>query len=426
MTEPSLLLFDLFVIFAITKCFGEIFERLSLPAVLGEILAGITMGPYALALVHPSDTIYSLAQVSAVFLLFMVGLETSPQQIIRVGGKALQVALTGMLATFALAFGYLIAHHQSAHEAMFVATAMVATSVSITARVLSDMDLLQTQAAKIILAAAVFDDVLGMLLLASVVGVVAPHGEHWISVSVLAAEAIGFALFMIYVAPHVMRRVSPGLDRLHTRNPQLVMALGLCLGLSVAAEKVGLAAIIGAFFAGLMFAEYADEWDLRSGVNAISELLAPYFFFILGAQMNIHLFTRPVLAVAIVISLLAILAKVLGCGLPVLRQGRDLALQVGVGMTPRGEVGLIIALLGLRMKAISEVTYAVVVFMTGVTILVAPFLLRIVFRKERSQVLTELVNSHDAAGRDDMAAEKPAPTAGQGGLIEPNQVRIPR
>jgi Kef-type K+ transport system membrane component KefB len=384
MIAPSLLLFDLFVIFVITKCFGEIFERLSLPAVLGEILAGIVMGPYALGLVHPSDTVISLAQVSAVFLLFMVGLETFPKQIIQVGGKALQVAISGMAVTFALAFGYLIARHQSAHEAMFVATAMVATSVGITARVLADMGLLQTASAKIILAAAVFDDVLGMLLLAFVVGVLSPHGVHWLSITVLAAEAIGFALFMIYVAPHVMRRVSPGLEHLSTRNPQLVMALGICLGLSVAAEKVGLAAIIGAFFAGLIFAEYADEWNLRPGVNAISEFLAPYFFFTLGAQFNIHLFTGPVLEASIVISVLAVVSKVVGCGLPLMSQGRGTALQVGVGMIPRGEVGLIISLIGLKMKAISDATYAVVVFMTGVTILIAPPLLRIVFHKERN------------------------------------------
>jgi|SRR5579859_1263562 len=384
MIAPSLLLVDLFVIFVITKCFGEIFERLSLPAVLGEILAGIVMGPYALGLVHPSDTVISLAQVSAVFLLFMVGLETFPKQIIQVGGKALQVAISGMAVTFALAFGYLIARHQAAHEAMFVATAMVATSVGITARVLADMGLLQTASAKIILAAAVFDDVLGMLLLAFVVGVLSPHGVHWLSITILAAEAIGFALFMIYVAPHVMRRVSPGLERLSTRNPQLVMALGICLGLSVAAEKVGLAAIIGAFFAGLIFAEYADEWNLRPGVNAISEFLAPYFFFTLGAQFNMHLFTGPVLEASIVISVLAVVSKVVGCGLPLMSQGRDTALQVGVGMIPRGEVGLIISLIGLQMKAISDATYAVVVFMTGVTILIAPPLLRIVFHKERN------------------------------------------
>jgi Kef-type K+ transport system membrane component KefB len=384
MPAPSLLLVDLFVIFVITKCFGEIFERFSLPAVLGEILAGIVMGPYALGLVHPTDTVISLAHVSAVFLLFMVGLETSPKQIIQVGGKALQVAASGMVVTFVLGFGYLMLRHQAAHEAVFVATAMVATSVGITARVLADMGLLQTPSAKIILASAVFDDVLGMLLLAFVVGVLSPHGVNWISISVLGAEAIGFALFMIYVAPHVMRRVSPGLERLSTRNPQLVMALGLCLGLSVAAEKVGLAAIIGAFFAGLMFSEYADEWNLRPGVGAISEFLAPYFFFTLGAQFNMHLFTKPVLEAAIVISALAIVSKIVGCGLPVLRQGRGAALQVGVGMTPRGEVGLIVSLVGLQMKMISDATYAVVVFMTGVTILIAPPLLRIVFHKERT------------------------------------------
>ncbi|PYX90635.1 MAG: cation:proton antiporter [Acidobacteria bacterium] len=397
MPAPNQLLVDLFVIFAVTKCFGEIFERFSLPAVLGEILAGITLGPHALGLIHPSDTVYSLAQVSAIFLLFMVGLETSPQEIIQVGGKAIQVALSGMLLTFVLGFGYLSLRHQPAHEAMFLGTAMVATSVGITARVLSDMGLLQTPSAKIILASAVFDDVLGMLLLAFVVGVLSPQGLNWISISVLALEAIGFALFMIYVAPRVMRRVSPRLERLSTRNPHLVMALGICLLLSVAAEKVGLAAIIGAFFAGLIFAEYAHEWNLRSGVSAISELLTPYFFFILGAQLNIHLFTGPVLVSALVISCLAIFAKIVGCGVPLLSLGRDTALQVGVGMTPRGEVGLIVSLIGLQMKMISDTTYAVVVFMTGVTILVAPFLLRIVFHKERSAMLQGETESAEVA-----------------------------
>ena len=397
MPAPNQLLIDLFVIFAVTKCFGEIFERFSLPAVLGEILAGITLGPHALGLIHPSDTIYSLAQVSAIFLLFMVGLETSPQEIIQVGGKAIQVALSGMLLTFVLGFGYLSLRHQPAHEAMFLGTAMVATSVGITARVLSDMGLLQTPSAKIILASAVFDDVLGMLLLAFVVGVLSPQGLNWISISVLALEAIGFALFMIYVAPRVMRRVSPRLERLSTRNPHLVMALGICLLLSVAAEKVGLAAIIGAFFAGLIFAEYAHEWNLRSGVSAISEFLTPYFFFILGAQLNIHLFTGLVLVSALVISGLAIFAKIVGCGVPVVSLGRDTALQVGVGMTPRGEVGLIVSLIGLQMKMISDTTYAVVVFMTGVTILVAPFLLRIVFHKERSAMLQGETESTEVA-----------------------------
>jgi len=397
MPAPNQLLVDLFVIFAVTKCFGEIFERFSLPAVLGEILAGITLGPHALGLIHPSDTVYSLAQVSAIFLLFMVGLETSPQEIIQVGGKAIQVALSGMLLTFVLGFGYLSLRHQPAHEAMFLGTAMVATSVGITARVLSDMGLLQTPSAKIILASAVFDDVLGMLLLAFVVGVLSPQGLNWISISVLALEAIGFALFMIYVAPRVMRRVSPRLERLSTRNPHLVMALGICLLLSVAAEKVGLAAIIGAFFAGLIFAEYAHEWNLRSGVSAISELLTPYFFFILGAQLNIHLFTGPVLVSALVISCLAIFAKIVGCGVPLLSLGRDTALQVGVGMTPRGEVGLIVSLIGLQMKMISDTTYAVVVFMTGVTILVAPFLLRVVFHKERSAMLQGETESAEVA-----------------------------
>src|SRR5260370_20252902 len=214
MPEPAPLLFDLFVIFAVTKCFGEIFERLSLPAVLGEILAGIVFGPYALGIIRSSSTVYAIAQVSAVFLLFMVGLETSPKEIIKVGGKALQVAISGMFVTFVLGFGYLFLRHQPAHEAMFLATAMVATSVGITARRLADMSLLQKASAKIILSAAVFDDVLGMVLLALVIRVASPPGVHLLFISILAVESIGFSLFMCLVAPRLIPHVFPGFRRI--------------------------------------------------------------------------------------------------------------------------------------------------------------------------------------------------------------------
>src|SRR5260370_2693669 len=150
MPEPAPLLFELIVVLAGSKCFGEIFERLALPAVLGEILAGIVFGPYALGIIRPSPTVYAIAQVSAVFLLFMVGLETSPKEIIKVGGKALQVAISGVFVTFVLGFGYLFLRHQPAHEAMFLATAMAATSVAITARALADLGLLQTPSATLI------------------------------------------------------------------------------------------------------------------------------------------------------------------------------------------------------------------------------------------------------------------------------------
>jgi Kef-type K+ transport system membrane component KefB len=241
---------------------------------------------------------------------------------------------------------------------------------------------LQTRAAKIILAAAVFDDIIGMVLLAVVAGLAASTGISWVQLGVVSVEAIGFALFMIFFAPRVIHRMSGRMKHLNLRDAPLVMALAICLGLSVAAQKIGMAAIVGAFFAGIAFAEYAPEWELRPRVGAITQFLTPFFFFIMGAQLNIASFSRETVVSAIVISILAIISKVLGCGLPMLREGWSTALKVGVGMTPRGEVGLIVALIGLNAKMITESAYAVVILMVAITTVVAPPILRILFRKE--------------------------------------------
>jgi Kef-type K+ transport system membrane component KefB len=380
---PDELLLQLFVIFVWAKVFGEIFEQFSIPAVLGEILAGVVFGPFSFSLIVPSPIVQSIAQVGAIFLLFTVGLETRPAELIKVGRRSLGVALAGVLVPFFLGFTYLMVRGNPAHEATFVATAMVATSVGITARVMGDMHVLHSRAAKIILAAAVFDDILGMVLLALVVGLVSAGQIKWFSLGLLSAEAAAFALIMIFVAPRVVHRMRPGLRRLSTQNAPLIAALAICLGLSVAAERIGMAAIIGAFFAGLAFAEYAPEWGLLPRVSGITEFLAPYFFFVMGAKVNLRIFDRHVIWEAVIISVLAIIAKVVGCGLPTLREGWRTALKVGIGMTPRGEVGLIVALVGLNMKLISEVSYAVVVAMTGATTLFAPPLLRKLFDEDR-------------------------------------------
>ena len=377
----SALLVELFAIFVAAKLFGEIFERLRLPAVLGEVLAGALLGPYALHLITPSETVYSIAELGAIFLLFTVGLEIRPEDLLRVGRKALGVALAGIVAPFVLGFGYMALRGEPRHEAAFVAAAMVATSVGITARVLADVKALNTRVARIILGAAVFDDILGMVLLAMVVGLASTGGVQWTQLLVLLAEAVGFALFMIFLAPRIVHRMRPGVERLSTHNAPLILALALCLGLSVAAEKVGLAAIIGAFFAGLVFAEYAPQWNLQPRVHAINEFLAPFFFFTMGARLDARLFSGRVLTAALAITLLAIVSKVVGCGLPLLKEGWGMALRVGVGMTPRGEVALIVALIGLEMNMVSSGAYAIVVFMTAVTTLLAPPLLRYLLRR---------------------------------------------
>ncbi|HET8667995.1 MAG TPA: cation:proton antiporter, partial [Terriglobales bacterium] len=346
------------------------------------ILAGVILGPHATGLVNPTETVSSIAEIGAIFLLFTVGLETRPQELIRVGRKAANVAVAGVLVPFVLGFVYMKARGEITHEAIFVAAAMVATSVGITARVMSDLHVLGSRVAKVILGAAVFDDILGMILLAMVGGIVSTGGIRWVHLGVLTAEALGFAVFMIYYGPKLVRRMRPGVERLTMHDAPLILALAICLGLSVAASKIGMAAIIGAFFAGLIFADYSPEWNLQPRAHAINEFLAPFFFFIMGARLDIHVFDRSVLVSAVIISILAILSKIIGCGLPVIREGWLTFFRVGVGMTPRGEVALIVALIGLQMNMISQSAYAIVIFMSAVTTIVAPPILRVLFRTE--------------------------------------------
>ena len=376
-------LLELFAIFVWAKVFGEIFEQLSLPAVLGEILAGVILGPHATGLVDPSQTVSSIAEIGAIFLLFTVGLETRPSDLIRVGRNSMRVALAGVALPFVLGFGYMKLRGEVTHEAIFVAAAMVATSVGITARVLSDLKVIGLRVSRIILGAAVFDDILGMILLAMVGSIVTTGGIRWLHLAIISVEALGFAAFMIYYGPKLVGRMRPGVERLTMQDAPLILSLAICLGLSVAASKIGMAAIIGAFFAGLIFADYAPEWNLQPRVHGLNEFLAPFFFFVMGARLDIHVFTKGgVLVSASIITVLAIFSKVVGCGLPVLREGWPTFLRVGVGMTPRGEVALIVALIGLQMNMISESAYAIVIFMAAVTTVIAPPLLRLLFRNE--------------------------------------------
>jgi Kef-type K+ transport system membrane component KefB len=380
--EASVIM-ELFTIFVWTKIFAEVAEHLHVSAVIGEIIAGVLLGPFTLGLIHPNDFTSSIAQIGAVFLLLSVGLETHPQDLIRVGRTSLFVAVGGVVLPFVVGFAYIKLKGFSSNEAIFVAAAMVATSVAVTARVLGDMHVLETKAARIILGAAIFDDILGMLTLAIVAGLASSGHIRWVQLWLLAIEGIGFAAFMIYLAPRLIHRIRPRIEEIQISQAPLFIVLAIGLGLSAAAERIGLAAIIGAFFTGLAFAEYGKQWNLVPRVEGIAGFLAPFFFFTVGTKVDLSAFAdSSILIIAIVVTLIAIISKVAGCGFPALGEGRRNALQVGFGMIPRGEVGLIVAAIGLQMKIVSDSIYAVVVFMSVATTLITPPLLRRAFRQE--------------------------------------------
>lgn len=395
--QTDTLLLMLFTIFVWAKVFAEIFERLHLPAVLGEILAGVILGPFATGFVPANDTVNSIAEIGAVFLLFTVGLETSPKDLIRVGRVSATVAAAGVFFPFVVGFFYLVWRHEPTHEATFVAAAMVATSVGITARVLRDLHVLKARTSQIILGAAVFDDILGMVLLGVVVSIATGGRVQWLHLGIVTVEAVGFAIFMIFAGPRLVRRMQPGLRRMQTHDAPLILALAICLGLSVVSTKIGMAAIIGAFFAGLAFADFSDRWNLEPRAQAINQFLSPFFFFTMGSRLDLSVFTGSVITMAVVISILAIITKMVGCGVPMLKEGWKEALKVGLGMTPRGEVALIVALIGLQMNMISQRAYAVVIFMTAVTTILPPPLLKLMFREDAptGALELELAISHE-------------------------------
>jgi Na+:H+ antiporter len=383
MEHSSQVLLELFLMFAGGKLLAEIFERLRQPGVLGELLAGVLLGPSLLNLVHTNELTLGIAEVGAVFLLFTVGLETKPRDLLEVGWTAVAVGILGVVVPFILGLWYMKFANHSTVEAIFVGAAMVATSVGITARVLADLGALSTRAARVILAAAVLDDILGLLVLA-VVSSLSTGQVHYLQLLTVTAEAVVFALLMIFFASRVIGRFQPHVEKLRAQNSAFILSIILCLGLSLASVYIGMAAIVGAFLSGLALADHSERWKLHENAHPLSEFLAPFFFVILGVQVNVRSFANPgLIGLASIICALAIVGKLVGCGLGSLRLGFKDALRVGIGMIPRGEVGLIVAGVGLTLHTISDAVYSIVLVMSIVTTLVAPPFLRMVMPLSR-------------------------------------------
>lgn len=392
MEIARVVVFDFFLMFLAAKLAGELFDRLGQPPVIGELLVGIIIGPFGLAWIGaPTDAMVSafrdaamarevlnavlesLSELGVIVLLFAVGLETRLADLLRVGGRAGAVAALGVLFPFGLGYGLAIMIGQPPAVAAFLGSALVATSVGITARVLADLQALNSVPARIILGAAVIDDILGLIILAIVVGYAGGSSPSPVDVALIAVQAVGFSIFVAFAGRHAVRRWSVHLDRLRIRHAPFVVAMTLMLGLASLASRVGLAAIIGAFLAGMVFAELRESHDLERETRPLYELLVPIFFVITGSRVDWRLLTDPtVLGIALLVTLLAVLGKFVGCGLGSAGLGWRSATIVGVGMAPRGEVGLIVANVGKSAGVVNGPMFSTVVLMSVLTTLVVP------------------------------------------------------
>jgi len=398
------ILFALVVILLGAKLGGHIAVKCKLPEVLGELFFGMLIGNLTLIgfdglqyLAHDS-VIHTFSELGVILLLFEVGLESDVQEMRKVGKSSFLVATLGVIAPFFLGWG--VSAYFFPEEArlvhVFVGATLVATSVGITARVLKDLGKIQASESKIILGAAVIDDVMGLIVLAVVTGIIQQGSDfEWTTGVVITLKAIGFLVGALVIGNYASPVLFRGAAKLKSKGVLLATSLVVCFGMSYLASLVGLAPIIGAFTAGLILdpVDY-EELSLRNERKTVEHLIAPLtavfvpiFFVIMGAnvQFSDFLDNPEILTFALALTAAAIIGKQI-CALGVLEKGLD-RIAVGIGMIPRGEVGLIFAGIGAALRiggepVINRPTYGAVVIMVVITTMITPPLLTFRFRRK--------------------------------------------
>jgi Kef-type K+ transport system membrane component KefB len=381
-------------ILAAAKLFGEVAERIGQPAVLGELLAGVLLGGSVLGVVPAggveAELIHVLAELGVLLLLFEIGLETDLREMFRVGPAALAVAMVGVVLPFAL--GYLFwryAPHAASGSgdlvsaAIFIGATLTATSVGITARVLSDLGRMNTAESRIIIGAAVIDDVLGLVILTVVSGVAAGAAVTVFGILRTLAVAVGFLVVAVLLGRFIAPRLFDLINRMRVRYVLVVASVAFGLGLAAVAGLAGSALIIGAFAAGLILSGTNQFDTIEHEVRPVASIFTPIFFVSVGSSVNLQLLNpstpeaRATLLIAGVLILLAVLGKVVaGWAAPWTKFRR---MVVGVGMVPRGEVGLIFADIGRRSGVLGDEVFGAVLLMVMVTTFIAPPALKALF-----------------------------------------------
>ena len=384
-TDVAGVLTDLFVVLLAAKIGDELFKRLGQPGIVGEILAGVLVGPSVIGVVEPGEVLEVFSELGVVFLLFWVGLETRLSEMREVGRTALSVGVLGfafpLVAGVALGF----AIGEDASTSVFIGAALVATSVGITSAVLIQLDLLKARASRTILGAAVIDDVLALMLLSIAVGLAAEGGVDLGALALVLLLSVAFVAFFALGGTRLLQR-RPGLlhEPRFSESP-LLPAVLICLGLAAFAAQIGLAAIIGAFLAGMIVAETRDQHPIEEEVAPLYAFFPPFFFAFIGTEVDLAaLASGGTLLLLAGVTVLAIVTKYAGARLGARSMGPDDATLVATGMVPRGEVGIIVAGIGSSTGAIDDELFAVIVGMSILTTLLVPPVLRRLAQRGRA------------------------------------------
>jgi Kef-type K+ transport system membrane component KefB len=385
-----------------SKLLAEVFNRLRLPIVLGELLAGIIVGPYALGglisfngepIVILDETVMHIGQLSAIVILFVAGLEITPREFLKGGAASFTVGALGVVVPFFVGYFVFSLYGLQAFETLLIATALTATSIAITIQVLTELGKMRSKEARLILGAAIVDDILAIAVL-SVVLTMIQTGDttpNIMDITFLILKILGlFVLLLIgaiLIVPRILHR-----ERLWKSQGSIEgITTAIFFGAAGIAAFIGLSPIVGSFAIGMAVASTKLIKQVEEYVHKLQIIFAPLFFAIIGAQVDLRSVDANVLVIAGILMAIAVSTKLFGCGLPSLIFLRDKvkSMRVGIGMVSRGEVGLIVAGVGVSSGVLSRDVYTAIIIMVAITTIITPIWLKQAYRKEPNESLKQ-------------------------------------
>lgn len=388
-------LISLAILLFTAKLFAELFNKLKLPAVLGELVAGIIMGPFALGslpvldgkpLVILNETILQIGEIAGIVILFIAGLEITPREFLRGGTASFTIAACGVIVPFFLGYYVFTIFGLEGLQSVLISTALTATSVAISVRVLTELGKMQTKEAKLILGAAIIDDILAIAVLSVVLTMVQTGNltPNIIDIVFLIVKILGIFAALLIGAIIIIPRILHAERLWKARGSIEGIVTASFFGASAIAALVGLSPIVGAFSVGMAVASTKIIKRVEEYVDKLEIIFAPLFFAIIGAQVNLTGINLDVLFLSAIVIAVAIISKLMGCGLPAMIFLRDKsrAMKVGIGMVSRGEVGLIVAGIGVTSGVLSSNVYTTVIIMVAITTLITPIWLKKAYSKE--------------------------------------------